>query len=120
MGKFKIFYLQEDITLKNIEYLKRTMNKLVYGNCNCIILNMEKVKYINGIGLETIIKCAILAKKKKKELVITNIESPLKEIFQIVAFSIVIRLFDSDKEAIDYFYQNNKFLKTNNSLGKPL
>ncbi|RAK19086.1 anti-sigma B factor antagonist [Anoxybacillus vitaminiphilus] len=111
MRKFKILYLKEDITLKNVEYLKRTMTKLINGNNEYIILNMEKVRYINSIGLEIIAKCAIIAKERKKEIVITNIGSPLKEIFQTIKLPIFTKLFDSDKEAIDYFNKNDDTLE---------
>jgi anti-sigma B factor antagonist len=111
MKKFKIFYLKEDITLKNVEYLKRTMAKLINGNNEYIILNMEKVRYINSTGLEIIVKCAIIAKEQKKEIVITNIGSSLKEIFQTIKLPMFTKLFDSDQEAIDYFYKNDDALE---------
>jgi anti-sigma B factor antagonist len=111
MKKFKILYLKEDITLKNVEYLQRTITKLINGNNEYIILNMEKVRYINSIGLEIIAKCAIIAKERKKEIVITNIGSPLKEIFQTIKLPIFTKLFDSDQEAIDYFNKKDDTLE---------
>ncbi|GMB09287.1 anti-anti-sigma factor [Thermolongibacillus altinsuensis] len=107
MGLFKILYLKEDITLKNAHELKRKITRLVNGNSTYIILNMEKVGYINGLGLEIIIQSSIIARKKNKEIVITNIGSSLRESFHTTKLSTFIKWFDSDREAIAYCQQNN-------------
>ncbi|GGJ61161.1 anti-anti-sigma factor [Anoxybacillus voinovskiensis] len=112
MTKFKIIYLKGNITLDNVKKFQKTISRLVFSNYNFIILNMEKTTFINKTGLEAIIKYAILARKRNKEIIITNIGNSLKEIFQTTAFFMVAKFFDSDKEAIEYLYQNNRVSKT--------
>ncbi|RKQ16777.1 anti-sigma factor antagonist [Lysinibacillus endophyticus] len=94
---------KENITLKNIELFRQEMNNLLNQDSQNLILNLAETTYINSAGLGIIAESVVQAKRNNKELVISNMEDSIKEIFSIVKFSSFMKLFEIEKEAIEYF-----------------
>jgi anti-sigma B factor antagonist len=105
-GMIEILEWDEDITLKNAEKFRKTMNEFISGKSEYMILNMNKVKYVNSAGLGVIADSVMTARKEQKELVIAELQESVEEIFKIVKFASFIKLFMTEKEAIDYFREN--------------
>ncbi|AST00622.1 MULTISPECIES: STAS domain-containing protein [Geobacillus] len=93
----------EDITLNNIGVFRQALKQLLSEGADQLIVNMEGVKYINSAGLGMIADCVMTARSKQKELVVAGVTGSLEEIFRIVKFSSFMKLFPTEKEAIDYF-----------------
>lgn len=102
-GSIEVLRWKENITLKNIEQFRSTMNQLVVDSHEFLILNLTETNYINSAGLGIIADSVMHARKNQKELVITGIEEAVREIFTIVKFTSFMKIFDSEKEAIAYF-----------------
>ena len=68
-----------------------------------LIVNLANTNYINSAGLGIIADSVMQARKSQKELVIADIQQSVKEIFAIVKFTSFMKVFESEKEAIDYF-----------------
>ncbi len=94
---------KENITLKNIELFRQDMNNLLNQDSQNLILNLAETTYINSAGLGIIAESVVQAKRNNKELVISNMEDSIKEIFSIVKFSSFMKLFEVEEEAIEYF-----------------
>jgi anti-sigma B factor antagonist len=101
-----IFVWNEDITLNNTEQFRKAMAKFIQNPAEYLILNMEEVKYINSAGLGIIANSVMTARKQQKELVIAGVRDSLQEIFHIVKFASFIKLFDTEKDAINFFMEN--------------
>lgn len=97
----------ENITLKSVEPFRQAMNKLVNGTKQQLILNLASTNYINSAGLGIIADSAMEARRNQKELVITDIQQSVKEIFSIVKFTSFMKIFESEQEAIAYFMVNH-------------
>lgn len=97
----------ENITLKNVEQFRQAMDNLVNGTKEQLILNLASTNYINSAGLGIIADSAMEARRNHKELVITDIQQSVKEIFSIVKFASFMKMFDSEQEAIAYFTVNH-------------
>ncbi|MED4879003.1 STAS domain-containing protein [Anoxybacillus geothermalis] len=93
----------EDITLNNVESFRRALDQLLAGPADQLVVNMEGVKYINSAALGAIADSVMAARSRQKELVIAGVKGSLEEIFHIVKFSSFMKLFATEKEAIDYF-----------------
>ncbi len=89
--------------LNNVESFRQALEKLLDKQADQLIVNMEGVKYINSAGLGVIADSVMAARARQKELVIAGVEGSLAEIFHIVKFSSFIKLFATEKEAMDYF-----------------
>ncbi|BBW98491.1 MULTISPECIES: STAS domain-containing protein [Geobacillus] len=93
----------EDITLNNVESFRQALETLLNEQADYLVVNMEKVNYINSAGLGAIADSVMTARACQKELVIAGVKGSLAEIFHIVKFSSFIKLFATEKEALDYF-----------------
>lgn len=101
-----IFAWNEDITLNNTEQFRKAMAQFIQKPAEYLILNMEQVKYINSAGLGIIANSVMTARKQQKELVIAGVQDTLQEIFHIVKFASFIKLFNTEKDAINFFMRN--------------
>ncbi|AMX84637.1 anti-anti-sigma factor [Geobacillus subterraneus] len=93
----------EDITLNNVESFRQALERLLAEQADQLIVNMEAVNYINSAGLGMIADSVMAARAQQKELVVAGVTGSLAEIFHIVKFSSFIKLFATEKDAIDYF-----------------
>lgn len=101
----KVFHLNwmEDITLANIEEFRNAISRLIDSEATSLILNVKGVQYVNSAALGAIADAVMKARKNQKELVITETQQAVREIFDIVKFSSFIKFFESDEAAFRYF-----------------
>ena len=93
----------ENITLKNVEQFRQEVEKFVHDEGKQLILNLAHTNYINSAGLGIIAESVMQARKSQKELVIADIQQSVKDIFTIVKFTSFMKIFESEKEAIEFF-----------------
>ncbi|OCA81956.1 STAS domain-containing protein [Pseudobacillus wudalianchiensis] len=105
-SRVTILDIKSEITIKNSDLFRTTMQRLLNHPSLHLILNLEHVTYLNSSALGIIADIAIKAKEAEKELVITGIQSPMNEIFEVVKFDTFMKIFSTAEEAIDYFEQH--------------
>lgn len=93
---------QDNITLKNVEQFRQEMDNFLKTTHEKLILSLTNTTYINSAGLGVIADSVMQARRNQKELVVSNIQQSIKEIFSIVKFSSFMKLFESEQEAIEY------------------
>lgn len=98
-----IFEVEQEITIKNNYNFQYNMEKFLLESGINMILDLDKLMYLNNSALGIIAHTAMMAKKNNKELVIAGIKQPISEIFEIVKFASFTQIFATRKEAIDYF-----------------
>lgn len=97
------FEIAYEITMKNINDFQCKMDEFLVKSRNCMILDLDKVMYLNNSALGIIAHAVMRAKQAGKELVISGVKPPISEIFDIVNFSTFTKLFLTREEAVDYF-----------------
>ncbi|WP_042357686.1 STAS domain-containing protein [Bacillus rubiinfantis] len=100
-----IFQVFQELTIKNTRDFREKMNRFLVESRKCLILDLQHVSYINSSALEIIAQAAIEARQNNQELVVAGIKPPIGEIFEIVKFAKVTRLFATLEEAVDYYLQ---------------
>ncbi|MDZ5474112.1 STAS domain-containing protein [Bacillus sp. 31A1R] len=104
MDSMDILQVNQEITIKNVEQFKVNLESLLESTQKrYLILDLEKVTYLNSSALGCIADTAMKAKKVNKELVVAGIKPPIDEIFHIVKFEFFMELFKSKEEAVEYF-----------------
>ena len=101
-GQVQVLQWKENITLKSIEAFRQEMENLVQSHESKFILDLMHVSYINSAGLGIIAESVLQAKKVGKELVISNPQQSIQEIFAIVKFDSFMKVFANEKKAIQY------------------
>lgn len=94
---------RENITLKNADQFRQEMENFLKLSQDKLILNLAHTNYINSAGLGIIAESVMKAKRSQRELVVSDIQQSVKEIFSIVKFASFMKLFESEKEAREYF-----------------
>lgn len=98
-----ILKVDREITIKNIEYFKEEMYRLLNKAGDYIILNLEDVAYLNSSALGIIADTSLKARKLDKELVVIEVSDALDEIFKIVKFDTFMEFFPTFEHARSYF-----------------
>ncbi|NSL51669.1 STAS domain-containing protein [Bacillus sp. P2(2020)] len=96
----------ENISLKNIDKFKRCIDQILLSKKTGLILDLEKVAYMNELALGIIANAVKEAMKMKKEIVIINNQKTLKTIFEIVSFYSLVKVFSNRQQALHYFQKN--------------
>ncbi len=73
-----------------------------------LILNLAQVDFINSSGLGTLVSILKEVKLAKGRLVLSNLASYVREIFEITQLSNIFEIFESEAEAQDVFMTSTK------------
>lgn len=95
----------DNLSLKNIENFKLSIERLLESNATGIILNLKNVSYMNERALGIIANAVNEAKELNRELVIINNQATIKRIFEIVRFNSIVQVFSHEHEAENYFHE---------------
>ena len=67
---------------------------------DCVVLDFSGVEYISSVGLRVLMLAAKQAKKQGGALVVANLQTVVREIFEISRFDLVLQCFASVREAL--------------------
>jgi anti-sigma B factor antagonist len=99
---FKLF-LPNEFIIDNSSYYELFLNTLINGGALKIYVSMYDVDYIDSSGIGTLINATKKIREKKGELIISNLSSKVKKIFNLVNMESFFKIFNSEPEAINYF-----------------
>ena len=77
-----------------------SLYKEILGFDNPVVLDLEKLSYINSAGLRSILRVAKTLQGRNTRLVLCSLSDPVKEIFKMTAFDKIIDVFESRSDSI--------------------
>ena len=98
-----ILFIEEDITIKNVNQFKERMETFIHQSEQQFILDLTKVKYLNSSALGVIANTVMQAKEQEKEFILSGVTPPIDEIFDIVKFSSFVKMYTTIAEARNYY-----------------
>lgn len=98
-----ILDIQGEIDLYNAPEIKDTMQKLIEAQKYSIIINLEKVSYIDSSGIGALISGLSNLKKYQGSLKIINVYASVKKVFELTKLTSFFEIYDSEEEAISKF-----------------
>ena len=101
--KVVILDIQGEIDLYNAPEIKDTMQKLIEAQKYSIIINLEKVSYIDSSGIGALISGLSNLKKYQGSLKIINVYASVKKVFELTKLTSFFEIYDSEEEAISKF-----------------
>ena len=78
LDKADTFEIACEITMKNTTYFQCKMDEFLMKSTKNMILDMDKVMYLNNAALGIIAQAALRARQNDKELVISGVKSWIK------------------------------------------
>jgi anti-sigma B factor antagonist len=98
-----ILDIQGEIDLYTAPEIKSMIRKLINSGENNVILNFEKVSYIDSSGIGALIWSMDNLKKYQGSLLLINVVNPVKKVFELTKLNFYFEIYDSENEALSKF-----------------
>ncbi|SHJ95483.1 anti-sigma B factor antagonist [Caminicella sporogenes DSM 14501] len=103
----KIIKVFGEVNFENHIEFKEGLLRSIQGNENKIVLDMEKLAYLNSMGLSTIVKAYSELKKRKGELKLCSLQEHIKKLFAITKLDKIINIYENSEDALKAFQTLN-------------
>ena len=92
-----------EIDLYNAPEIKDIINKLIEEQKYNVIINLEKVSYIDSSGIGALISSLSNLKKYQGGLKIINVFASVRKVFELTKLTSFFEIFESEDEAVGSF-----------------
>lgn len=94
--------LSESIDLYNSMELYMYLKAMITGNIKRILLDVEKLDYIDSSGIGAFIKITKIVRGAKGDIVLINVSDKVNKVFSLVKLQRLIGIYTTEKEAISH------------------
>eukprot|EP00494_Astrolonche_serrata_P005878 UN05895 len=98
-----ILEIQGEIDLYNAPEIKDAIQRLIDEQKYNIIINLEKVSYIDSSGIGALISSLSNLKKYQGSLKIINVYASVKKVFELTKLTSFFEIYDSEDKALETF-----------------
>ncbi len=95
-----VCWINGEINIDTVYQLKDAFQAILDSDKDKVILNFEKVNYIDSLGMSSLAGFAKKLSVKGGELVLCSLSPKLGSIFHIVKLGKVFRIFDTEDDAL--------------------
>jgi len=92
-----------EIDLYNAPEIKDIINKLIEEQKYNVIINLEKVSYIDSSGIGALISSLSNLKKYQGGLKIINVYASVRKVFELTKLTSFFEIYDSEEDAVGSF-----------------
>jgi anti-sigma B factor antagonist len=103
IGDVVILDIAGEIDLYNAPEIKDIVNNLIEERKYNVVINLEKVSYIDSSGIGVLISSLSNLKKYQGGLKIINVFASVKKVFELTKLTSFFEIYDSEEEAINTF-----------------
>lgn len=104
VGNVTIVDLDGRITLgESTGALREELRSLLAGGTRNIILNMQKVGYVDSAGLGELVGAYTTATNQGGSVKLLNLQGKMKDLMQITKLHTIFSTFDDEKTAVESF-----------------
>jgi len=98
-----ILDIQGEIDLYKAPEIKDIIQKLIEAQKYNVIINLEKVSYIDSSGIGALISSLSNLKKYQGGLKIINVYASVKKVFELTKLTSFFEIYESEGEALAKF-----------------
>ncbi|HMV35914.1 MAG TPA: STAS domain-containing protein [Turneriella sp.] len=98
-----ILDIQGEIDLYNAPEIKDIIQKLIEAQKYNVIINLEKISYIDSSGIGALISSLSNLKKYQGGLKIINVYASVKKVFELTKLTSFFEIYESEAEALAKF-----------------
>ncbi len=102
-GDAVILDIVGEIDLYNAPEIKDIVNNLIEERKYNVVINLEKVSYIDSSGIGVLISSLSNLRKYQGGLKIINVFASVKKVFELTKLTSFFEIYDSEDEAINSF-----------------
>lgn len=101
--KYRIIDIEGEVDVYTSMDLKKALNKLIDEGQLQLIINLDKVSYMDSSGLGTLVAVLKKIKKENGALKIINLSPSIKKIFELTRLTKFFEIFENEENAIKSF-----------------
>jgi len=103
-GDIMVLVIQGNITIGEGDIiLRKEVSKALEQGFLKIVLNLDKVKYMDSSGVGEMVAAFTTVKNKGGELKLANLHPKILDLLQITALVTVFSIYDTQKDALNSF-----------------
>ena len=102
-GGIKVCSAEGDIDINSSPQMKKAFDKLIQAKSEKMVINLQKVGYVDSSGLATLVEILKNVKGFGGKLKLCNLSSKVKSLFEITKLEKLFDIKDSEEEAIKTF-----------------
>lgn len=103
VGDIVVLVIVGEIDLYNAPEIKDIINKLIEERKYNVVIDLEKVSYIDSSGIGALISSLSNLKKYQGGLKIINVYASVKKVFELTKLTSFFEIYDSENEALESF-----------------
>jgi len=96
-----VFELSGEVDFHTSPELRDQLLKAIGKNSSRILVNLKKVSYIDSSGLATFVEALQKGKRNNGQLVLAELESAVRSVFEIAKLDSVFTLANSEAEGLN-------------------
>ena len=98
-----ILDISGEIDLYNAPEIKDIIGKLIEEKKYNVVINLEKVSYIDSSGIGALISSLSNLKKYQGGLKIINVFASVRKVFELTKLTSFFEIYDSEEDAVNAF-----------------
>lgn len=99
-----VIYLAGRLDVHLSAEIEKEINNVIHNEPNChLLLNLKDVEYMSSSGLRIFVSTMRILKESKRKLKLSNMNSAVKKIFEVVELMDMFDLYESEDEALKSF-----------------
>lgn len=99
----QILDVNGEIDLYNAPEIKDLINKLIEEKKYSVIINLDRVSYIDSSGIGALISSLSNLKKYQGGLKIINVSGSVRKVFELTKLTSFFEIYDNEQDAIAAF-----------------
>lgn len=107
-GEIVILDITGEIDLYNAPEIKDIISQLIEEQKYNVIINLEKVSYIDSSGIGALISSLSNLKKYQGGLKIINVYASVRKVFELTKLTSFFEIHDSEDVAVESFNRFNR------------
>jgi len=96
-----VLAIEGEIDLYASPQLREKFDEIAEGGVKAVVVNLDKVSYIDSSGLATFIEAYQKLNAKEGKLVLCNLKETVRSVFEIARLEDVLTLAGSEGEAVE-------------------
>lgn len=99
-----VVYLSGRLDVHLSADVEKEINKIINNEPTChLLLNLSDVEYMSSSGLRIFVSTMRILKESKRKLYLSNMNSAVKKIFEVVELMDMFDIYETEEEALKSF-----------------
>ena len=102
-GDIFICKLEGEIDFNNSSDLRKSFVKLIESQAQKVVLDLEKVTYVDSSGLATLVEMLQKLKSSNGQLKLAGLQEKVRSVFEITKLEKIFEIYPQVQQAVESF-----------------